>query len=226
MDGYDCRNAKECSMIFYRPHQKSVVVDLKEKGWHGEHIMKFLDYVNKKETLIETGRKNGKHSRDSAKSKVYSAEFKYERTYGYGKKFKNLEEAQKYCDKVLASKTWKKISTAGVKNIALAEMTGSRTMGRAWSHNIDLNRKSGLNQYVLLHEMAHSAGNMHHDVRFRINLLKLVSRFIGSEQAAYLKACFKEKKLKVTESSNIKSPEVWKKGYDRLAAARKEKMLA
>ena len=24
-------------MIFYRPHQKSVVVDLKEKGWHGEH---------------------------------------------------------------------------------------------------------------------------------------------------------------------------------------------
>tara|TARA_R110002072_G_scaffold90341_3_gene202074 strand:- start:1566 stop:2207 length:642 start_codon:yes stop_codon:yes gene_type:complete len=213
-------------MIFYRPHQKSVVVDLKEKGWHGEHIMKFLDYVNKKETLIETGRKNGKHSRDSAKSKVYSAEFKYERTYGYGKKFKNLKEAQKYCDKVLASKTWKKISTAGVKNIALAEMSGSRTMGRAWSHNIDLNRKSGLNQYVLLHEMAHSAGNMHHDVRFRINLLKLVSRFIGSEQAAYLKACFKEKKLKVTESSNIKSPEVWKKGYDRLAAARKEKMLA
>ena len=213
-------------MIFYRPHQKSVVVDLKEKGWHGEHIMKFLDYVNKKETLIETGRKNGKHSRDSAKSKVYSAEFKYERTYGYGKKFKNLKEAQKYCDKVLASKTWKKISTAGVKNIALAEMSGSRTMGRAWSHNIDLNRKSGLNQYVLLHEMAHSAGNMHHDVRFRINLLKLVSRFIGSEQAAYLKACFKEKKLKVTESSNIKSPEVWKRGYDRLAAARKEKMLA
>ena len=213
-------------MIFYRPHQKSVVVDLKEKGWHGEHIMKFLDYVNKKETLIETGRKNGKHSRDSAKSKVYSAEFKYERTYGYCKKFKNLEEAQKYCDKVLASKTWKKISTAGVKNIALAEMTGTRTMGRAWANNIDLNRKSGLNQYVLLHEMAHSAGNMHHDVRFRINLLKLVSRFIGSEQAAYLKACFKEKKLKVTESSNIKSPEVWKKGYDRLAAARKEKMLA
>ena len=213
-------------MIFYRTHQKSVVVDLKEKGWHGEHIMKFLDYVNKKETLIETGRKNGKHSRDSAKSKVYSAEFKYERTYGYGKKFKNLEEAQKYCDKVLASKTWKKISTAGVKNIALAEMTGTRTMGRAWANNIDLNRKSGLNQYVLLHEMAHSAGNMHHDVRFRINLLKLVSRFIGSEQAAYLKACFKEKKLKVTESSNIKSPEVWKKGYDRLAAARKEKMLA
>ena len=211
-------------MIFYRPHQKSVVVDLKEKGWDGEHIMKFLDYVNKKETLIETGRKNGKHSRDSAKSKVYSAEFKYERTYGYGKKFKNLEEAQKYCDKVLASKTWKKISTAGVKNIALAEMSGSRTMGRAWSHNIDLNRKSGLNQYVLLHEMAHSAGNMHHDVRFRITLLKLVSRFMSSENAAYLKACFKEKKLKVTESSNIKSPEVWKKGYDRLAAARKERM--
>ena len=212
--------------MIYRSYQKPVVIDLKSKGWDDDTIMKFLDYVNKKETLIKTGRKNGKYSRDSDKSKVYSAEFKYERTYGQGKKFQNLEEAQKYCDKVLASKTWKKISTAGVKNIALAEMTGSRTMGRAWSHNIDLNRRSGLNQYVLLHEMAHSAGNMHHDVRFRITLLKLVSRFMSSENADYLKACFKEKKLKVTESSNIKSPEVWKKGYDRLAAARKEKMLA
>jgi|GEM_PF-1877494 len=210
--------------MIYHSYQKPVVIDLKSKGWDDDTIMKFLDYVNKKETLIKTGRKNGKYSRDSDKSKVYSAEFKYERTYGQGKKFQNLEEAQKYCDKVLASKTWKKISTAGVKNIALAEMSGSRTAGRAWAHNIDLNRRSGLNQYVLLHEMAHSAGNMHHDVRFRITLLKLVSRFMSSENAAYLKACFKEKKLKVTESSNIKSPEVWKKGYDRLAAARKERM--
>jgi len=210
--------------MIYLSYQKSVVVDLKGKGWDDDTIMKFLDYVNKKETLIKTGRKNGKYSRDSDKSKVYSAEFKYERTYGQGKKFKNLEEAQKYCDKVLASKTWKKISTAGVRNIALAEMSGSRTAGRAWDHNIDLNRRSGLNQYVLLHEMAHSAGNMHHDVRFRITLLKLVSRFMSSENANYLKGCFKAKKLKVTESSNIKSPEVWKKGYDRLAAARKERM--
>ena len=210
--------------MIYRSYQRPVVIDLKSKGWDDDTIMKFLDYVNKKETLIKTGRKNGKYSRDSDKSKVYSAEFKYERTYGQGKKFQNLKEAQKYCDKVLASKTWKKISTAGVRNIALAEMSGSRTAGRDWSNNIDLNRRSGLNQYVLLHEMAHSAGNMHHDVRFRIALLKMVSRFIGSEHAAYLKACFKEKKLKVTESSNIKSPEVWKKGYERLAAARKERM--
>ena len=210
--------------MIYRSYQRQVVIDLKSKCWDDDTIMKFLEYVNKKETLIKTGRKNGKYSRDSDKSKVYSAEFKYERTYGQGKKFKNLEEAQKYCDKVLASKTWKKISTAGVRNIALAEMSGSRTAGRAWAHNIDLNRRSGLNQYVLLHEMAHSAGNMHHDVRFRITLLKLVSRFMSSENADYLKACFKEKKLKVTESSNIKSPEVWKKSYDRLTAARKLKM--
>jgi hypothetical protein len=210
--------------MIYRSYQRPVVIDLRDKGWDDDTIMKFLDYVNKKETLIKTGRKNGKYSRDSDKSKVYSAEFKYERTYGQGKKFKNLKEAQKYCDKVLASKTWKKISTGGVRNIALAEMSGSRTAGRAWAHNIDLNRRSGLNQYVLLHEMAHSAGNMHHDVRFRITLLKLVSRFMSSENADYLKACFKEKKLKVTESSNIKSPEVWKKSYDRLTAARKLKM--
>lgn len=209
-------------MICYSSHHKSVVVNLKDKGWDSETIMKFLDYVNKKETLIETGRKNGNYSRDSDKSKVYGAEFKYEATYGQDRQFATIADARKYCNKILASGTWKKLSDKTA--LTLEECRGKRIAGRAWGHNIDLNKASGLNLYVLLHEMAHSAGHMHHDVRFRMTLLKLVSRFIGREQAAYLKKCFKDKKLKVTESSNIKSPEVWKKGYDRLAAARKERM--
>ena len=37
--------------MIYRSYQKPVVVDLKGKGWDDDTIMKFLDYVNKKETL-------------------------------------------------------------------------------------------------------------------------------------------------------------------------------
>jgi hypothetical protein len=61
---------------------------------------------------------------------------------------------------------------------------------------------------------------MHHDVGFRICLLKLVSRFLGREQAQELKSQFKARKLKVTISNNIKSPEQWFKTYERLESAR------
>ena len=184
--------------------------------------MSYLAYLNKKQTLIETGRKHGKYSRDSDRSKVYKSEFKYERTYGTGKQFKNLAEAQKYCDHVLASKTWQKMSNN--THIALSTMYGNRTAGRAWRNNIDLNVNGGMNQYVLLHEMAHCAGNMHHDTQFRIDLLKLVSRFIGKEQAEYLKACFKEKKLKLKINTNIMKPDAWMKMNKRMEMARDKRL--
>jgi hypothetical protein len=68
--------------------------------------------------------------------------------------------------------------------------------------------------------MAHCAGNMHHDTQFRIDLLKLVSRFIGKEQAAHLKACFKEKKLKLTINKNVMNPDAWMKMKIRMEKAR------
>ena len=61
---------------------------------------------------------------------------------------------------------------------------------------------------------------MHHDVRFRITLLKLVSRFMSSENAAYLKACFKEKKLKLTINKNVMNPDAWMKMKIRMEKAR------
>lgn len=209
-------------MLIYQTHQKPIAQNLQSLNWDNSDIMSYLAYLNKKQTLIETGRKHGKYSRDSDKSKVYSAEFKYERTYGTGKQFKNLAEAQKYCDHVLASKTWQKMSNN--THIALSTMYGNRTAGRAWRNNIDLNVKGGMNQYVLLHEMAHCAGNMHHDTQFRIDLLKLVSRFIGKEQAEYLKACFKEKKLKLKINTNIMKPDAWMKMNKRMEMARDKRL--
>jgi len=209
-------------MLIYQTHQKPIAQNLQSLNWDNSDIMSYLAYLNKKQTLIETGRKHGKYSRDSDRSKVYKSEFKYERTYGTGKQFKNLAEAQKYCDHVLASKTWQKMSNN--THIALSTMYGNRTAGRAWRNNIDLNVNGGMNQYVLLHEMAHCAGNMHHDTQFRIDLLKLVSRFIGKEQAEYLKACFKEKKLKLKINTNIMKPDAWMKMNKRMEMARDKRL--
>ena len=209
-------------MLIYQTHQKPIAQNLQSLNWDNSDIMSYLAYLNKKQTLIETGRKHGKYRRDSDRSKVYKSEFKYERTYGTGKQFKNLAEAQKYCDHVLASKTWQKMSNN--THIALSTMYGNRTAGRAWRNNIDLNVKGGMNQYVLLHEMAHCAGNMHHDTQFRIDLLKLVSRFIGKEQAEYLKACFKEKKLKLKINTNIMKPDAWMKMNKRMEMARDKRL--
>lgn len=209
-------------MLIYQTHQKPIAQNLQSLNWDNSDIMSYLAYLNKKQTLIETGRKHGKYSRDSDRSKVYNAEFKYERTYGMGKKLKNLAEAQKYCDHVLASKTWQKMSNT--THIALSTMHGNRTAGRAWRNNIDLNVKGGMNQYVLIHEMAHCAGNMHHDTQFRIDLLKLVSRFIGKEQAEYLKACFKEKKLKLKINTNVMKPDAWMKMNKRMEMARDKRV--
>jgi len=110
-------------------------------------------------------------------------------------------------------------------------MRGSRIAGRAWGHHIELNTTRGLddlpiglNQYVLLHELAHSVGNMHHDTEFRIDLLKLVSRFIGKEQATYLKKCFKEKKLKLSISKNVLNPDAWMKMKLRMEKAREKRV--
>ena len=222
-------------MLCYNSDQRPVVKALQGENWDNEEIQKYLDYLNRKRMLINTGRKHGKYSRDSDRSKVYNAEFKYESRYGMGLQFANIAMAQKYCDKILGSATWKKMSKGRVSEnlaISLGTMRGSRIAGRAWGpsywgHHIELNTTRGLddlpiglNQYVLFHELAHCGGNMHHDTEFRIDLLKLVSRFIGKEQATYLKKCFKEKKLKLSINKKVMAPDQWRKMSQRISKAR------
>jgi hypothetical protein len=221
-------------MLCYAADQKPVVKALQANSWDNDDIITYLSYLNKKKTLINTGRKHGHYSRDSDRSKVYNAEFKYESRYGRGLQFANIAMAQKYCDKILASATWKKMSKGRISEnlaISLGTMRGSRIAGRAWGSHVELNTTRGLddlpiglNQYVLLHELAHSVGNMHHDTQFRIDLLKLVSRFIGKEQATYLKKCFKEKKLKLSISKNVLNPDAWMKMKLRMEKAREKRV--
>ena len=62
---------------------------------------------------------------------------------------------------------------------------------------------------------------MHHGVQFRINLVRLVSRFMGTEAAKELKASFKKKKLKMS-ISQPRSPESWYKSYKRMEQIRND----
>ena len=83
---------------------------------------------------------------------------------------------------------------------------------------VRLQPSCGMNKWVVLHELAHSAGHMHHDVPFRQALLKLISRFLGVEVAKELKRQFRKNKVKMTVSQTIKSPEKWLQDYNKMGS--------
>ena len=164
---------------------------------------KYSDYYRRKTILPK---------RDSEKSKTYAAEWKLESEHpdliGPLKDFKDVE---KFVKQVTASKTWEKVSRYhGKVRVVQSRNMGSRAayMGRSHGSWIEISPAFDFNKYIVLHELAHSAGFNHHHVTFRECLLKLVSRFLGRETAAILKANFKEQGLRVTPSK-AKDPESW-----------------
>ena len=188
----------------------------KELGWDKPLIQKYLDYRMKRNSTIRRGRTAFK---DSNQSKVYSAEFKYHKTHGYGKKFKTIEECEKYVKRVTKSKLWAELCGGDRKVITVDSFNARRWAGMAYGSHINLSA-SGYNQYVILHELAHCCGNMHHDVSFRRDLVRFVSRFLGREQAKTLKQCFLSDGLKMTIKNKIKTPSEWLASYNKMAAMR------
>jgi hypothetical protein len=211
-------------MLIYSSNQKNLVEALKKDHWHNDLIQKYLDYTQSKQRVIKTGRTAWN---DSGKSKTYKAEWKFQAKFKYDiVDFDNAKEAQKYMKRILKSKLWAELCGGDAK-IPDLEVVGfrGRTAGRAYGYKIQLCAMNGMDAYTLLHEMAHCAGHMHHDVSFRQCILRLTSRFIGVEAAKFLKKCFKEQGLKMSVRQGLKSPEEWLVGYQRLAAAR-EKIAA
>jgi len=90
---------------------------------------------------------------------------------------------------------------------------------------ISLRPNCGTNKHTIPHEIAHTAGNMHHDVGFRVDLVKSVSRFLGTQMAKDLKKEVRSRKLKMSVSQNIQSPLKWLEGYNRMAAMRAKNHL-
>jgi predicted metal-dependent hydrolase len=182
---------------------------------------KYAEYVAKRDRKIRTGRVAKK---DASKTRVYNAEWKFEKKFP-GKTLADVNEARKFAEKVVKSKTWTKITDSRI--VPVIEMkkdmgNHSATAGVAYGYGlIKLCPRHGLDTYVILHELAHSAGYMHHDLPFRKALLTLVSRFMGREAAKYLKECFKEQGLKmIVKKTKLMSPLEWLEKYNKMEAMR------
>ena len=185
---------------------------------------KYANYFHKKSRAIRTGRLQASGV-DSGRSKVYSAEFAVQRKYPDSSQNMTEKEATRYFKRIIKSKTYQNLcGSNGRTSPTLRFMKASsspRVAGTAgWNGVVSLRPHCGTNKYTILHELAHTAGNMHHDVGFRVTVVKLVSRFLGTQMAKDLKKEFKSRKLKMTVSQNIQSPLKWLESYQKMAAMR------
>ena len=73
---------------------------------------------------------------------------------------------------------------------------------------------------LIAHELAHTAGEMHHGREFRNALLSLVSVFMGSKAGKELKKEFKAKKLKLGSHPKPYTFERWSAAREKMAAMR------
>ena len=136
------------------------------------------------------------------------------------------QNTQKFFKKVVKSKTYQDLciktdaSRSGVRNptLELAHFRGA-TAGQATSWGTMRLAKTNC-PYTIIHEFAHLCGNMHHDIGFRRDVIKLSSRFFGVEFAKILKGQFKKAKLKVTVSQHIMTPEKWIESVMRMEKIR------
>jgi len=195
---------------------RETIAECKSLGMDAEEIFKYETYWLKKLRPHRTGKVA---SIDSEKQKVYNAEWAFQKKVDI-KKFKDIREAEKRMKQITSSKLWSDLNGRATS----LEHTGrmKRYAGMAyWTGKIKL-ANSGLDEYTLIHELAHQTPNaMHHGVQFRINVVRLVSRFMGTDAAKELKASFKKKKLKMS-MPQPRSPESWFKSYKRMEEMREK----
>ena len=185
--------------------------------------MKYANYWTKKQKAIKTGRLQNSYV-DSGRNKVYKSEWATEAKFPECKQSMSEKEITKFFKRVVKSKTYQTLSEKGSSNPRLEFMKtvkyNARIAGQATYGMVRLQPSCGMTKWVVLHELAHTAGHMHHDVPFRQTLVKLISRFLGTEVAKELKRQFRARKVKMTVSQVIMSPEKWLDNYNKMAALR------
>jgi acyl carrier protein phosphodiesterase len=192
-------------------------------GWTEEEVKKYDEYLVRFNRVKRRGRSAYK---DSEKTKVYTAENKflcdYTKVGGVNKNFKDYDEALRAMNNILVSKTWSKFSKNRRIELVQKRDMGmrSRTAGLATWGQITLCPTSGFNMYVLLHELAHVAGHMHHDLSFRQTLVKLVSRFMSAKAGDILKKTFRSSGLRMHRKTTTMTAQQWVRTYRRMAAVR------
>ena len=169
----------------------------------------------------------GARGRDTERTKTYRAEWAFYDTNGYGREFDSIAEVQKYINKITKSKTYRKLWQEAYESrkekdfgaifrgtqvsVAAKQRNGAGNAGITYveQNHIVLDTKTGMNEYTVLHELAHCVGHPHHGRSFRRTLVKLTSRFMGSEAANVLKVEFKQRKLPYGEARKPKTFEQW-----------------
>ena len=188
---------------------------------------KYHDYVAKKKKVQETGRQS--NSRDACRSKVYSAEHVFQQSNPSVKKIMTESDAVTFFNNVVSSPVYKTLSKNNkpklyIENTMTSKLLkGAQIAGCANQAYVKLARKSGgLNKYVILHELSHTCGNAHHDIKFREDQIKLVSAFMSKSLGTKLRRCYAASKLKTAVPDKIMGPTEWLASYEKITNARKK----
>lgn len=191
----------------------------------------YVDRFNRKQN-------RGELSRDSEMWKCYRAEFafldKYVKAGNQVRKFTNIDQARKRAEKIYKTKKWERLwqsreFSRGSRSPIVEQKirnTGRGTAGWTNGRRIVLDNKVGLNEYTLLHELAHCLGNMHHGRSFRKTLLSLVGAFMGSDAKKMLRAEFKERKLKFGERREPLEFEKWLEAKQKMEKIREVRTVS
>lgn len=198
-----------------------------EEGLSEELAGKYNDYYVKKIKIQKTGRSSEK--RDASRSKVYDAEGKFRAKFPMIVEIITEEEAIKFFDEVIQSDLYKELSNNNYPRLVIkdvikaSKLKGKYAAGQATQSCVELSRECGLKKATILHELSHTCGNLHHDIKFREDEIKLVKEFFGNKYAAELNRCFKSNNLKTKVPNKIMEPQEWFKNYEKITNARKLK---
>ena len=197
-------------------------------------LEQYNQYLKKHELKQNRGA-NG--TRDSERKKTYRSEWAYEAIMGAEiPRFNNLEEVRKFAKRVYKSDTWQNLWEESSQSNALVALnptpkilqkkrsSGRGNCGYTNGFTITLDERVGLNAYVVLHELSHCLGHMHHGRSFRKTLVTLVGQFLGADHKKVLEDKFKENKLAYGNPRKPMSFEQWKLSKEKLRKAREQKV--
>ena len=145
--------------------------------------------------------------------------------------FNDIAEITKFSSKIYKSKTWMKLWEKAIETDVslmfnprpqIVEMrdTKKRLSGYTDGKTVTLCPITGFNKYILLHELAHCLGHMHHGRSFRQCLLSLVGTFMGANEKKILKNEFKSKGLSFGEARKPMSFDNWLASKQRMEKMR------
>jgi hypothetical protein len=190
-------------------------------GLTTELAQKYREYYTKKRRIQETGRIA--ETRDASQNKVYDSEHTFTRMNKKSVAVMTQEEALAYFNEVVTSPIYKELSGNNTPSLEFVSIA-SRVSGYANQHRVALNLNStqGLTKYTILHELTHTCNNPHHDLKFRVDLVKLVEVFLGKRSAIDLRKAFIHNKLKMKMPDKIMEPAEWLKSYNKMANVRNQ----